>query len=75
MPSDYEKKLSNRKYPSLITYSLTLGGGEGAAAAEESGRETTSVDLYIIIVRLIHILGMVVWLGSGIFTIAFLQPR
>jgi mono/diheme cytochrome c family protein/uncharacterized membrane protein len=73
MPSDYEDKLTQQEVSDLIAYSLTLGGGE-AAAAGESGEGDDSVDLYIIVVRLIHILGMVVWLGSGIFTIAFLQP-
>jgi mono/diheme cytochrome c family protein len=73
MPSNYEEKLSQQEIADIIAYMLTLGG-DGSAAAQVSEEGDDSVDLYIIIVRLIHILGAVVWLGSGFFTIAFLQP-
>jgi mono/diheme cytochrome c family protein/uncharacterized membrane protein len=70
MPSDYEEKLSQQEIADIIAYSLTLGA-DSAAKSEEGD---SSVDLYMIVFRLLHIFGGVVWLGSGFFTIAFLQP-
>ncbi len=71
MPSNYEEKLSQQQTADLITYMLTLGA-DGTAQTSNKGDD--SVDAFMIIFRLIHIFGAIVWLGSGIFTIAFLQP-
>ena len=71
MPSDYESKLSRQQTADLITYLLTLGAN-GTAQAASKGND--SVDAYMIIFRLIHIFSAIVWLGSSLFLLAFVQP-
>jgi uncharacterized membrane protein/mono/diheme cytochrome c family protein len=71
MPSDYQSKLSKQQTADLISYLLTLGA---TGTAQASSKGNNSVDAYMIIFRLIHILSAIVWLGSSVFILAFVQP-
>jgi mono/diheme cytochrome c family protein/uncharacterized membrane protein len=71
MPSNYETKLSRQQTADLITYLLTLGAN---GTTQVSSKGNNSVDVYMIIFRLIHILSAIVWLGSSVFILAFVQP-
>jgi mono/diheme cytochrome c family protein/uncharacterized membrane protein len=71
MPSDYATRLSRQQTADLITYLLTLGAN---GTAQVSSKGNNSVDAYMIIFRLIHILSAIVWLGSSVFILAFVQP-
>jgi uncharacterized membrane protein/mono/diheme cytochrome c family protein len=71
MPSDYENKLSRQQTADLISYLLTLGAN---GTAQASSKGNNSVDAFMIIFRLIHIFAAIIWVGSSIFILAFVQP-
>jgi uncharacterized membrane protein/mono/diheme cytochrome c family protein len=71
MPTDYEAKLTQQQTADLISYLLTLGAN---GTAQASSKGNNSVDAYMIIFRLIHIFGAIIWFGSSVFLLAFLQP-
>jgi uncharacterized membrane protein/mono/diheme cytochrome c family protein len=71
MPSDYENKLSRQQTADLISYLLTLGAN---GTVQVSSKGNNSVDAYMIIFRLIHIFSAIIWVGSTIFILAFVQP-
>ena len=75
MPSNYEEKLSKQDTADLIAYMLSLSSEQvSSAGTATTGDSDNSMDTYMIVFRLIHIFAGVVWLGSGFFTLAFLQP-
>jgi cytochrome c553/uncharacterized membrane protein len=74
MPTDYEAKLSKQDIADLIAYLMTLGAGGSSSAAQQSGGGSQSVDTYMLIFRLIHIVSAAFWFGAGLFMVLFFLP-
>jgi mono/diheme cytochrome c family protein len=74
MPSNYDEKLSKQEIADLIAYMLTLGIDEEGIAAQPSQGGNNTVDISMIVFRVIHIFAAVFMAGFALFMLVFVEP-